>query len=223
MNRFWIFLAVVVVGLGVLFVATKPKDEGPSAFTGDAATIQKDDHARYGTSNNVTLIEYADLQCPACGAYHPVMQQLSTLYKDKVNFIFRHYPIISAHPNAFSAARAAESASNQGKFWEMHDRLFETQSTWGQVTKNQQSLFENYAKDLGLDMEKFKQDYASEATADRINRDVSSAKQFDITGTPTFVLNGKKIDTPGGLDGFKKILDDAIAEAEKSAQTPEAQ
>ena len=220
MNRFWIFLAVIVVGLGVLFVATKPKDGGPSNFSGDAAKIQSDDHAKNGKENSVTLIEYADFQCPACGAYYPVVKELSTIYKDKVNFVFRHFPIISIHPNAFAASRAAEAAGNQGKFWEMHNKLYETQDAWGQLSSNQQALFEEYAKELSLDMEKFKADYASEATADRINRDVASAKQFNIEGTPTFILNGNKIESPRGLEEFKKVLDAEIAETENSSQKP---
>ena len=84
MNRFWIFLAVVVVGLGVLFVATKPKDDGPSAFTGDAAKIQSDDHAKNGKENNVTLIEYADFQCPACA-------QFSRVFPEAFNYINGKY------------------------------------------------------------------------------------------------------------------------------------
>ncbi len=223
MNRFWIILAIVVVGLGALFIFTKPDENSDSAFQGDAAQIQKDDHARNGTDNKVTLIEYADLQCPACGAYHPMIKQLAEEYKDTVNFIFRHFPIISAHPNAFAAARAAEAASNQGKFWEMHDRLFETQNSWGQVSSNQQSLFETYARELGLDMEKFKQDYVSDATADRINRDVSSAKQFNISGTPTFILEGEKIDSPPTLDEFRKALDAAVKKAGVPSQETKVQ
>lgn len=223
MNRFWIILAIVVVGLGALFVFTKPDENSSNTFTGDAAKIQQDDHARNGTDQKVTLIEYADLQCPACGAYHPLLKQLSEEYKDTVNFIFRHFPIISAHPNAFAAARAAEAASNQGKFWEMHDKLFETQSSWGQVASNQQSLFESYATELGLDMEKFKTDYVSEATADRINRDVTSAKQFNVNGTPTFILNGNKIDSPSNLENFRKVLDEAVKSAEKTKDNAQAE
>ena len=105
----------------------------------------------------------------------------------------------------------------------MPDKLYETQQAWGQLSTNQQALFEEYAKELSLDMEKFKTDYASEATADRINRDVASAKQFNIEGTPTFILNGKKIESPKGLEEFKKVLDAAVAEAEKSSQTPNKQ
>lgn len=215
MKRFWIILAVVVVGLVALFFVTKPESEtgGNSTFTGNAAEIQEDDHAKYGTDGKVTLIEYGDFQCPSCGAYYPVVKEVAAKYKDHVNFVFRHFPLISIHPNAFSAARAAEAAGNQGKFWEMHDRLFETQQSWGQISSNQQSLFETYANELSLDVEQFKQDYASEATADRINRNVSSAKQFDITGTPTFILGGEKIKNPADVAAFSKLLDDAIKKA----------
>lgn len=223
MKRFWIILVVVVVGLIALFIVTKPKDGtgNGSTFTGDAKQIQPDDHAKHGTDNTVTLIEYGDFQCPSCGAYYPVVKQVAEKYKDHVNFIFRHFPLISIHPNAFSASRAAEAAGNQGKFWEMHDRLFETQNSWGQVSSNQQALFEQYANELSLDLERFKQDYASEATADRINRDVSSAKQFNITGTPTFILNGEKIKNPADAAAFSKVLDEAIKNAGGTPPTAE--
>lgn len=210
MKRFWIILGVVIVGLIVLFVATKPKESDDSAFNGDAKQLQSDDHIKNGRDKKVTLIEYGDFQCPSCAAYYPLIKQLEEKYKDQVSFVFRHYPLISIHPNAFAAARAAEAASQQGKFFEMHDKLYETQQAWGQVRTNQQILFEGYAQTLGLDMTKFKQAYVSEAVANRINRDVSSAKQFSITGTPTFILNGKKIDNPKDEAAFSKVLDDAI-------------
>ena len=212
-NRFWIFLAVVIVGLGALFVLTKPKDSGNSAFTGDAKQVQADDHVRGSKEAKVTVIEYGDLQCPSCGAYYSILKQLEATYSGQVKFVFRHFPIISIHPNAFAAARATEAASNQGKFFEMHDKLYETQSSWGEVSTNQQKLFEGYAEDLGLDMTKFKADYVSEAIANRINKDVSSAKQFDISGTPTFIVNGTKIENPADKAGFEKVLSDAITKA----------
>jgi len=210
MQRFWIILTVVVLGLVGLFIASKPKESGNADFTGNAQEVQTDDHVRNGKGKQVTLIEYADFQCPSCAAYYPILKQLETKYSEQVTFVFRHYPIISIHPNAFAAARAAESAGKQGKFFEMHDKLFETQQDWGLVSTNQQSLFEGYAKQLGLNLEQFKTDYTSEAVATRINRDVSSAKQFEITGTPSFVLNGKRISTPADLAAFEKVLDEAI-------------
>ncbi len=210
MKRFWIILGIVVIGLGALFVFTKP--DTTSDFDGDATQAQADDHFRNESGLPVSLIEYADFQCPSCAAYHPTLKALEEEYKDHVSFGFRHFPIISIHPNAFAAARASEAASNQGKFWEMHDKLFETQSLWGQVQTNQQSLFEGYAEELDLDMEQFRTDYASEAVATRINSDVASARQFDILGTPTFILNGEKIESPSfqDMNAFREILDEAI-------------
>lgn len=215
MNRFWIVIAIVVVALVGLFVATKPKQSGDANFKGDAKVVQSDDYVRNGKGKTVTLIEYGDFQCPICGGYYPILKQLESEYADQVSFVYRYFPLISIHANAFSAARAAQAAGNQGKFWEMHDKLYETQSSWGEVTSNQQSLFEGYAEDLGLNMTKFKTDYASQATSDRINRDISSGSQFKIDGTPTFILNGQKIELPGYQDKapFEKVLNDAIKKA----------
>src|SRR5690606_17044329 len=153
----------VVVALGAIFVATKPKTEDAGRFSGDASQLQADDHVRNSRELKVSLIEYGDFQCPSCASFYPIVRQLKETYNEQVSFVFRHFPLISMHPNAFAASRAAEAAGNQGKFWEMHDKLFETQSSWGQVSVNQQSLFEQYAQELGLDMEKFKTDYASVA------------------------------------------------------------
>ena len=104
MNRFWIILAVVVVGLAGLFVLTKPDKDQASNFTGDASKIQADDHVRNKRDNKITLIEYADFQCPACASYYPILKQVEAEYSDRVTFVFRHFPIISLHPNAFAAA-----------------------------------------------------------------------------------------------------------------------
>ena len=213
MKRFWIILGVVVAGLALLFVFNKPAENNKDTFTGDAKIIQADDHVIKAPKEKVVLIEYADFQCPSCAAVFPVLEELKTKYKENVSFVFRHLPLIQIHPNAFAAARAAEAASNQGKFWEMHNRLFETQNSWGQLSTNQQKVFESYAEDLGLDMTTFKADYASEAVAARINRDVSSATQFNASGTPTFILNGNKIENPRDKAGYESLIEDAIAKS----------
>lgn len=210
MNRFWIILSIVVVGLVGVFFITKPKDEKPKD-TGEITKVASDDHAKWSADSEIVLIEYGDFQCPGCASYYPTIKELGEEYGDKVKFVFRHLPLRNIHPNAQSAALAAEAASKQGKFWEMHDRLFETQSSWGQVASNQQKLFEEYAKELGLDEAKFRADYTDSTTSERINRDVNSATQLGITGTPAFILNGKRIDTPANnIDAFRKILDEAL-------------
>lgn len=223
MKRFWIILAVLVLGLIAIFIFTKPKENPASTFTGDAKQLQADDHVRNGRDKKVTLIEYGDFQCPSCGQYYPILKSLEETYKDQVSFVFRHFPLRSIHPNAQAAALAAEAAGKQGKFFEMHDKLFETQNVWGQVATNQQSLFEGYAQELGLNIEQFKNDYKSSDTANRINRDISSGSQFNISGTPTFILNGEKIESPAGLDEFKKVLDDAIKKAGGTPPAPASQ
>jgi protein-disulfide isomerase len=213
MNRFWVVLTVIVIGLAALFVATKPDKTSTSKFTGDATKVQADDHTFGNKKAKVVLTEYGDFQCPSCGAVHPIIKELQQKYKKEVLFVYRNFPLIEIHPNAFAAARAAEAANLQGKYWEMHNKLFETQSLWGELSSNQQSTFEGYAKELGLNLDKFKVDYASEEVANRINRDVSSASIFDIQGTPTFVLNGKKIENPVDKAGYENLLKDAIKNA----------
>lgn len=213
MNRFWIILAVVIAALIGLFVVTKPdstENGSSSNIQGDPASIQSDDHVLGKKNSKVVMIEYLDFQCPSCGAYYPIVKDVEADYKDKVAFVVRHYPIIQIHPNAFSAARAAEAAGDQGKFFEMHDKLYETQQAWGQVTSNQQQLFEGYAEELGLNLDQFRKDYSSEATSERINRDVKTGKQMGVEGTPTFFINGEKIKTPADKAGFEKLLDQAL-------------
>lgn len=215
MNRFWIVLTIVVVGLIGAFIITGKDSSQKTTFTGDATKVQTDDHIIKASNEKVVLIEYGDYQCPACGAAYAPLKAATEQLKDQVTFVFRNLPLTSLHPNAFAAARAAEAAAKQGKFWEMHDRLYETQDSWGNVTTNQQSLFEGYAQELGLKMDQFKTDYASEETANRINRDVSSAKSgFDATGTPTLVLNGEKIENPASTtEAYVKVLSEAITKA----------
>lgn len=215
MSKFWIFLTAAIVALGILFFATKKDDPAVSSFTGDAKKVLTDDHVIKAPNEKAVLIEYGDFQCPACGVAYQPLKQAKAQFKDQVTFVFRHLPLTQIHPNAFAAARAAEAAGNQNKFFEMHDKLYETQSAWGEVATNQQSLFEGYAEELGLDMPKFKSDYASEAVANRINRDVATAKNtFNATGTPTFILNGNKIENPASsFEAYSKLLSDAITKA----------
>ncbi len=213
MNRFWIILTIVVVALVGLFFMTK-KDSSTTVLNSDAKVVSDTDHVRGDKNSPVTLIEYGDFQCPACGSFYPIIKSLESQYKGRVKFVFRHFPLSQIHPNAFASSRAAEAASRQGKFFEMHDKLYETQQLWGQAKTNQQALFEGYAKELGLDMTKFTADYESSEVANKINSDFESGKQtFSITSTPSFILDGEKIDNPTDVAAFSKLLDKALAKA----------
>lgn len=207
-NRFFITLLVVLALIGGIFVVTKKKDNPGGTNTGNA---QPTIHTEGSTATGVVLIEYGDYQCPACGQYYPIVKQVAETYKDKITFQFRNFPLIQIHQHALEGARAAEAAANQNKFWEMHDLLYDNQQTWS-VASNPLTFFLAYAKQLGLNLDTFQKDFASSATNDKITADINEAQKLGATGTPTFVLDGKKVDTlPRDLTSFNKLIDDAIA------------
>lgn len=210
-KRFVTMLSVIVVVLGGLFWWTHRQNSSttPPTKTGPS------NHVMGENAKHVTLVEYGDFQCPACGKYYPLVKQVKQKYAKDIQFQFRNFPLISIHPNAMLAARAGEAAGQQGKFWEMHDMLYEQQTSWG-PSNNAQQFFESYAKQLGLDVNKFKTTASSQATLYTINADIKAGQAADANATPTFVLNGKKIDeAPGDLAGFSKLIDSAIAEQAK--------
>ncbi|PIR41542.1 MAG: hypothetical protein COV31_00330 [Candidatus Yanofskybacteria bacterium CG10_big_fil_rev_8_21_14_0_10_46_23] len=168
---------------------------------------------------SVTLIEYSDFQCPACASYFPILEQLKAQFPNDLKFVYRHLPLISIHPNALGSAQAAEAAGLQGKFFEMHYILFSRQAQWsGQ--RNPDSLFEAYAQELGLNLEKFKEDLDSGQTRDRVNADLNEARALGLNATPTFFLNGVAIGTPQGLEPFAQLVQSAI-EATRVNGSPE--
>lgn len=212
MKRFWVIFGVVVIAFIAGFVILN-RDTSPSDST-DLTELREDDHAQIAPNQKVVLIEYADFQCPGCAGLFPLLQQAKQAYKDQVTFVYRYIPLTTIHPNAMAAARAAEAASRQDKFWQMHDLLFQNQNAWSSLPITQsQTLFETYASQIDLNIDQYKQDYSSSEVADRINIDVNSATKLEITSTPTLLLNGNKIDTPNTLDDFKRVLDEAIKNA----------
>lgn len=169
----------------------------------------------YGNPESpVTVTEFVDFQCEACYAYYPGVKEVKEKYKDQVRFQVRNFPITSGHQFAYAAARSAEAAARQDKFWEMHDKIFEGQKIWEQ-TQNPQSYFEQYAEDIGLDMEKFREDRDSANVASVINKDLDDVKELGGTGTPTFAINGQKVENPGpSAEALSKMIEDALASAE---------
>lgn len=208
-KQFFAIIMVVIIGLVGLFALTGGNKN--SDTPGGDTPAQASNHVEGAENSKVTLIEYGDFQCPACKSYYPLIKELKSTYGDRVAFQFRHYPLVQIHPNAFVSSRAAEAAGKQGKFFEMHDLLYENQELWSQ-SPNPSSTFESYAQQLGLNVEQFKTDMNSAAVADVINADVKAGQTAGANSTPTFVLNGKKIDkNPQTLDEFKKLLDDELA------------
>lgn len=162
-------------------------------------------------SGTVTLTEFGDFQCPACKAYEPIVRNLSKDFKGKMKLQFKHFPLISVHPNALLAARAAEAAGVQNKFWEMHDMLYDTQETWSSLTNTEATnKFESFAKELGLDAAKFKKDLASVALQEKIGNMQNEGVEIGVNATPTFFLNNKKLETPTDYEAFKKVIQEEI-------------
>lgn len=190
---------IIFIGLGWLMVG-----RGGSTTTPIDLGITQEDNQT--SSASATLVEYSDFQCPACGAYHELVSQLKDDLGDRLNIVYRHFPLRNIHPNAQLAAQAAQAAALQGKFWQMHDKLFENQLAWSELEDPTDS-FKAYATELELDIDQFTTDLTSKAVEDRVNRDYASAIRFGINSTPTFFLNGVKMTNPASYETFKQIIE----------------
>ena len=166
-------------------------------------------HIRGSESASVTLIEFGDFQCPACGAFHPVLKELLARFPDDLKLEFHHMPLVSIHPNAMAGARAAEAAGMQGKFWEMNDLLFQNQPAWSTLA-NPDSAFTAYAEALALDSDQFASDMRSTQAQDRILADARLSTELELQGTPSFFINDEPIPIPPNYQEFERIIYDAI-------------
>ncbi len=181
----------VIFGLGASSSSTNPPP--PQPIKVDQGAIVRDaNHSRGPSDAKVTVVEFGDFQCPACEAHYPVLKQILQDYDGKVRLVYRHFPLIDIHPNAYVAALAAEAAASQNKFWEMHDRLFETQNDWaGQP--NPLAKFERDAQQLGLNIDQFKKDTKDQPVIDRVRQDMGDAEALGLDSTPTIYINGEVI------------------------------
>lgn len=220
-KKAWIiFVAVCVVVLGGLVALSRgnqidvSKVDETKVIAASAANGNIADHVFGATNGKATLIEYGDFQCPACGSAFPNIKELKTEFKDQLTFIFRNLPLTSMHPNARAGAAAAEAAGLQGKYWEMHDLLYENQNDWGNSPSDQRlSKFESYAVQIGIkDMGKFKTDMSGKNVSDKINFDMALAKKIGASATPTLLLDGKKIESDIWSDKakFKTEIENAL-------------
>lgn len=182
------------------------------AVSGGFLSAQDGDWTMGEAGAEVTLVEYVDFQCSACGAYHPLVKQLEGEYLDKVRFVTRHFPLTQIHSNAMLAAVAAEIAGKHGKFWEMRDILFERQQEWSGA-RNPKDFFVSYAEAIGIDRGKFLEDYERGDFAEKIKADINSGLRAGVQGTPTFFLNGEKIQNPRSFGEFKTLIEDALTKS----------
>ncbi|MEK7116828.1 MAG: thioredoxin domain-containing protein [Patescibacteria group bacterium] len=197
---------IIVILIALMFLSAGGSDIKP-LFKVDA--VHPLDNVKGNASSSVLIIEYSDFECPACRTYYTIMRELLVEFGDKTTFVYRHFPLIGIHANAEFAARAAEAASKQGKFWEMHDLLFEKQNEWAKVA-DVEPMFESYAVLLGISVEQFKTDWQSKAVKDFVKVQRSNATKLGLQGTPSFFINGKIIQNPNSVDAFRAVIKEAL-------------
>jgi protein-disulfide isomerase len=190
-------LVVVVGGMIGLFALANQSPSTPTP-SGDKSKVVRDNSHKTG-SGSVQLVEYGDYECPACGAAYPNVKQVMKDFDGKVTLYFRNFPLTQIHKNAMMGAEAAESAGAQGKYWEMHDALYDNQKEWGELAAaDAEDKVLGYAKNLGLDTDKMKSDIDNEKFAQVIAQDQADGNALGIQGTPTFFINGTQVQ--GGYD-----------------------
>lgn len=196
--------AVLIVGIIWLFNTSKPKaEEGVTKSVEIAMT--ENEWIKGNKDAPITLVEFSDLQCPACKSYQPMIKELLAKRSD-VKLVYKHFPLRSIHKNAQVAAQAAEAAGMQGKFFEYHDVLFDRQPDWALLSNPEEKLIA-YAKEMGMDEKKFKDDLRSSKVTELINQDYSEGMKLRVNSTPTFYVNGKKITNPANVEEFSKLID----------------
>ena len=205
---FWIALVLILaimIGGFLLLDDSEPVAELENPHEIEAGV----DHTIGSPDAPVTLVKYSDFQCSFCRDGAIVLEEVRDQFsEDELQFVYRHSPFLT---HAFDAARASEAAARQGAFWEMHDALFINFDEWSDST-NARSIFEELAADIGLDVDQYNEDFTD--VSSRVERDVQIRNQLEVTGTPTYFINGERIDNPVSLEAFVEVLEDALAEAE---------
>lgn len=203
--------ATILILIGGVFVMSKsaPSTKTPTNQKVDKAIlIKKDSYAVGNPKSKVAVVEFADFQCPACASAQPVVKRIIEDYTGKVYFQFRHYPL-PQHRNAKLSAYVAEAAGAQGKFWEMHDMLYENQDEWGESNKPME-FFESYATKLKLDIEKLKEQIKKEDISKKIDRDIQDGGVAGVNSTPTFFVNGIQFRGVPQYADLQKLIDQEL-------------
>ncbi len=190
--KFTVFVKLAILSLFLISCGSKQNE----------ATAQQ----QTSSTAKVTIVEYSDYQCPACAYYHPIVDSLKQEFGDDLSVEYKYFPL-NSHQYAALAARAAEAARNQGKFLEMHNMLFENQQQWSS-SNNPISSIINYARELDLDMDKFRQELNAAETQQIVMEEKQEGIQRGVNSTPTFYINGEKLEqNPNTYNGFKSIIE----------------
>jgi protein-disulfide isomerase len=209
---FIIIAVVLLAGIAAFFVFSKKRhgDNAGSAFAPTTPQYQTAANAtpappqaspgstipitkpNVKVSSPVVLEEYGDYQCPPCGALYPILKQIESEYGNQLKIVFHQFPLTKVHKNAMTAARAAEAARDQNKFWQMHDRLYRNQDAWKDLDDPRQTFIQ-YARELGLNVDRFTRDLDSDEVEQRITADMQKGASLGVTGTPTVFIEGRML------------------------------
>jgi protein-disulfide isomerase len=170
------------------FATTNPAPPTNSSAAPGQSPVAAPTKPNFRVSSPVVLEEYGDYQCPPCGQLYPDLKQIEKEYGDQVQIIFHHFPLARMHKNAMAAARGAEAARNQNRFWEMHDRLYRNQKEWAD-SDDARSILISYARQLNLNIDQFTRDMDSNQVEQRITADIQRGTAVGVTGTPTVFLD----------------------------------
>lgn len=205
--------AVIALVIGAIIYTTATRPQAPQDDNAAAALpgARSNSHVLDSAGPDApTLVEFLDFECEACGAFYPYVEQIREQYDGQINYVLRYYPIPS-HYNSMNAALAVEAAAQQDRIEDMYHRMFETQSEWGEQQVSEADLFRSFATDLGLDMTAYDQAIADPATRERVEEDFAEGQQMGVQGTPTFFLDGERLELTQ-LTDLTDALDRALAD-----------
>lgn len=215
-KQFWLIVAVIIVALVAIFSFTGKNNNNNGSTS---SSTKPTEHVEGLGKDHVALVEYGDYQCPYCGEYFSTVKAVEALYNNDITFQFRNFPLTSIHQNAFAGARAAEAAGLMGKFWQMHDLLYtqnqeyydsnEADPEWIGAS-NPETVFEQDAQSLGLNVQKFEQYYQSDEVNNLVTADEDEANSLGLDATPTFFLNGTQIQPANTEAAFETLIDASI-------------
>jgi len=201
-----IILACIVIFAGIIYSSGKAQEKANTPVS-DEILIQEDSATIQG-DGSVTLVEFIDLQCGACAAYHPLVKQILDEYEGKITFVLRYFPL---HSKSVIAVQALEAAGEQNKYWEMLDIILASQAEWAAEDADVTELFQTYAQALELDVDMFTAVIESDAYRDKVARDRADGVKAGVEGTPTFFIDGIKLqNNPRSFADFKSQIDSAL-------------
>jgi len=204
-------LIAAAVSLYALVRSSRSANSNTATPVADGPPGAVPSHVRGNPDAKVTLEEFGDFQCPSCGVYYAELRKIEEEFGPRLRVVFREYPLYPSHKYGLLAAQVAEAAGAQGRFWEMHDKLYETQKVWSDAPEAL-PIFTDYANAIGLDIDRFNRDINGEAVASRIMQDGIRAHALGVKGTPSFFINGKEVkDDLYSFSGLRTMINKELS------------